>query len=117
MPLGRASARTGGETASGARPIVPSLALHKSAALPLVLTLLAASTFLPEELSFFVFGLRLTTSRLILLLLTPALIVPLGSKIAAGRYRFVLSDAIVFMTGVWMILSPHRLQSMVLFQL
>lgn len=81
----------------------------KVAAAPLALTLIVITTFLPEELSFDVFGLRLTVTRLIFLVLTPVLAVRLGQKMGAGRYRFLLSDLLVVVTGIWMILAPANI--------
>jgi hypothetical protein len=74
--------------------------------MPLSLTLIVIALFVPVELSFYVVGLRLTAIRLIFLLLTPVLLVRLARKISAGRYRFVLSDLLVVLSGFWMILAP-----------
>src|SRR5882757_3130837 len=48
---------------------------RSAATMPFVLTLVLIGMFLPEELSFFLFGLRLTVVRLIYLLLAPILLV------------------------------------------
>jgi len=90
----------------GTWPTARPIASPRSAAIPLVLFLIAASIFLPEQFSFFVLGLRLTATRLIFILLTPALVIQLGKKIATGRYRFVVSDAAVLLTGFWMVYAP-----------
>src|SRR5258708_21516067 len=79
------------------------VAARNEAALPLALKLIAITTFLPEELSFYILGLRLPAIRLILIVLTPLLLIRLGQRLAAGRYRFVLSDLFVFLAGFWMI--------------
>ncbi len=92
-----------------ARTNVRSTVSGRRVAIPLVLTLIAAATFLPEELSFFVFGLRLTVARLIFLLLIPTLVIRLGKKIASRQYRFVVSDAAIVLTGVWMIYAPANI--------
>ncbi len=42
--------------------------------MPFVLTLILFTLFLPQELSFYILGLRLTVTRLIFLLLTPVLV-------------------------------------------
>ncbi len=75
-------------------------------ALPLSLTLLTLSLCVPAELSFYLFGLRLTVTRLLLLLLTPVLIVKAAKKLSSRRYRFVLSDLFVPLSGFWMIWAP-----------
>jgi O-antigen ligase len=73
--------------------------------LPVVLALVVVSNFLPAELSFFIFGLRLTATRLLLILLTPYLLMLLGRKISSGHYRFVLSDLAVLLAGLWMLIA------------
>jgi hypothetical protein len=77
-------------------------------AAPWSLKLVVATTFLPEGLSFFLFDLRLTATRVILLLLTPVLVMRAGQLLASGRYRFVLSDLLVPLAGVWMFLAPAQ---------
>ena len=86
----------------------PGSALHQvlPAKLPLSLKAVLALLFLPPELSLFLGDLRLTPERLILLLLTPVVVVRLGQKIAARRYRFIASDLFVFMAALWMFLGP-----------
>jgi hypothetical protein len=44
-------------------------------------------------------------ARIVLLVLTPVLVVRFVRVLAAGRYRFVLSDPLVLLTGVWIILA------------
>lgn len=48
-------------------------------------------------------GLRLPAARLLLLLTAPYVLIQLVQKIGDGRYRFVLSDVLVLLTGSWMI--------------
>jgi hypothetical protein len=72
---------------------------------PIVIRLIVISNFLPEQLSFFIAGMRLTLTRVILIAVTPLLVMRLGAKVAAGRYRFVLSDLFVPVAGVWMVLA------------
>lgn len=62
--------------------------------------------FLPQEASFFVFGLRLTPERVVLLALTPVVFVEIVKKWSAGHYRFVASDIFVIMAGLWMFIGP-----------
>jgi hypothetical protein len=68
----------------------------------LILRLILVTLFIPIELSFFIFNMRLTVIRLIFLVLTPILFVRLGLKIANGSYRFVLSDIFVLLCALWM---------------
>src|SRR5271166_5251025 len=74
--------------------------------LSFVLKLILFVLFLPQEASFFAFGLRLTFTRLILIILTPMLFARLGNKMATGRYRFVASDLFVPMAALWMFIGP-----------
>jgi hypothetical protein len=83
-----------------------SAAARGAATMPFVLTLILIGLFIPEELSFYVFGLRLTVIRLIFLLLAPFLLARWTQKVSAGRYRFVLSDLFVVLTGFWFIYAP-----------
>lgn len=91
--------------ASSYVPSRPRLSARSTAALPPALSLVAITIFLPEELSFYILGLRLTATRLIFLLLLPLLAQALSHRITTGRYRFVLSDLFVPLTGGWMILA------------
>lgn len=81
------------------------------AAAPLSTKLIIFSLFLPEGLSFYVLGLRLTVTRLIFLVVTPVLIVRLARSLSSGRYRFVFSDLFVPLTGIWMFLAVSLSQS------
>ena len=74
--------------------------------LPLTLKLILWTFFLPEGLSFFVAGLRLTVIRVIFLALTPVLVARLAANMASGRYRFVASDLFVPLTTLWMFVGP-----------
>jgi hypothetical protein len=84
----------------------PSLHRDLPAKLPLPLKIVLALLFLPQELSLFFGDLRLTPERLFLLLLTPIVVIRLGQKIAAGRYRFIASDLFAFIAAIWMFLGP-----------
>jgi len=75
---------------------------------PAALRVIVVSLFLPEELSFTLLGLRLTVTRLILLVLTPILLMRVGRMLGTGRYRFVLSDLFVPLAGLWMIIGPSN---------
>jgi len=74
--------------------------------LSLALKLILFTVFLPQELSFFVAGLRLTLTRFIFIILSPIIFVRLGKKMAAGHYRFVASDLFVTMAALWMFIGP-----------
>ena len=76
------------------------------APLSIALKILLLTLFLPEAFSFFVFGLRLTFTRVICLFLAPMLTARFIAKIASGNYRFVASDLFVPLSGIWMILGP-----------
>ena len=80
--------------------------------LPFVLTLIAFGLFIPEELSFYLFGLRLTVIRLIFLLLAPVLLVKGVKKFSAGLYRFVPSDLFVIAAGFWLIYGPANIDGL-----
>jgi hypothetical protein len=89
----------------------PNTAAHRHAgasaiSIPPALKLIALVIFLPVELSFYVFGLRLTLIRLVLFLLTPVLLVQLCQLLASGKRRFVFSDLMIALAGVWMLASP-----------
>jgi hypothetical protein len=92
-----------------ARAVTQRTAAESQVAIPWSLSLIAITTFLPVELSFYIFGLRLTAARLLFLILTPLLLVRLGGKMAAGRYRFVLSDLFVPLAGFWIIYAPANI--------
>jgi hypothetical protein len=85
---------------------------RRRSAIPLALALIAITTFFPEELSFYIVGLRFTATRLIFIMLTPVLIVRLGQKISTGRYRFVLSDLLIVLAGIWMIYAPANIEGL-----
>jgi hypothetical protein len=73
---------------------------------PRILKLIVVAIFLPEQLSFYFLGMRLTVARLIFIALTPVLLIKLGQKLATARYRFVLSDFFVPLAGCWMLIGP-----------
>lgn len=79
--------------------------VSRKALLPPVVKVVILTLFLPEGLSFYIGGLRLTVTRLMFLGMTPILIVQMVRLLSAGSYRFVLSDLFVPLTGVWMFLA------------
>jgi hypothetical protein len=89
------------------------LDVRKTVALPFVLSLILIVLWLPQETSFYIFGLRLTATRLIFLLLAPALIVKFGQRLSSGRYRFILSDFLFLFAGFWMIYAPANVDGLV----
>ncbi len=74
--------------------------------LPLSLQLIILTVFLPQQTSLFIAGLRLTATRLILLLLTPIVFLRLSKLILSHRYRFVASDLFVLLASLWMFIGP-----------
>src|SRR6266849_2275493 len=78
---------------------------------PLV-ALIVISIFVPEAFGFFLFDLRLTIARALLLVTMPALIFTFGELVAASRYRFVLSDLLFPIAMVWMILSQSQIDGL-----
>jgi hypothetical protein len=90
-----------------------AVAAQSAAKMPFVLTLIVVGLFIPEELSFYVLGLRLTVIRLIFLLLAPVLLARWIQKVSAGRYRFVLSDLFVVLTGFWLIYAPANVDGLI----
>jgi hypothetical protein len=87
---------------------------RRAAKMPLVLTMVVVGLFIPQELSFYLFGLRLTVVRLIFLLLAPVLIAKAAAKLSAGRLRILPSDLLVIMSGFWLIYAPANLDSLAL---
>ena len=92
------------------RPFIPSYrpiaAVPRSisaARVPLLLKLIAFVIFLPEELSFWVFGFRLSCVRLVLFLSTPILLVRLTLLLASRKRHLVASDIFVLLMGTWMV--------------
>jgi hypothetical protein len=99
--------------ASSVTPAIGNVAGHtrqravsKVVKVPFSLALIAISIVLPEELSFYIFDLRFTATRLIFILLTPVIVFRLIQKISAGGYHFVLPDLFVLLSGFWMVYAP-----------
>jgi hypothetical protein len=74
--------------------------------LTLALKLILLTFFLPEGLSIFIAGLRLTLTRLIFMAIAPMLVARFAAKMGSGRYRFVASDLFVPLTAFWMFVGP-----------
>ena len=60
---------------------------------------------MPEETSIFIGGLRLTVARIILLVLLPYALFRFGQHMVTRSYRFVVSDALIIPTALWMVLA------------
>jgi hypothetical protein len=73
---------------------------------PRLLTLIAISMFLPEEASFLFGELRMTVVRLLFLIISPLVVWRFVQLIVRGRYRFIWSDALVPIAGLWMFVGP-----------
>jgi hypothetical protein len=76
---------------------------------PFVLVLIAMTVFLPEETSFYFGELRITICRILLLLIAPAILFRFARLTAGGNYRFVWSDVLVPVTGLWMFVGPAKI--------
>ena len=74
--------------------------------MPFVLILIAVTMFIPEEASFFFGERRMTVARLLFLLIAPALPFRFIQLLIQGKYRFIWSDALVPLTGLWMLIAP-----------
>ncbi|MGO9545640.1 MAG: O-antigen ligase family protein [Rhodomicrobium sp.] len=74
--------------------------------LPLSMKLVVLTLFLPEQLSIFIAGLRLSEVRIIFLLLAPLAFLRFSRKRLTGRYRFIASDLFVPLAGLWMFVGP-----------
>lgn len=85
---------------------------ERNIGVPLPLKLIVIAALLPDEISFRVVGLLLSPERLLLLALTPVVLMRMGRLAAAGRYRFVLSDIFVPITGFWMFGSLMQTEDM-----
>src|SRR5689334_10228463 len=88
-------------TAFGAR-----LAQPAKVRLPISLKLIVLSLFLPEAMSFYLGSLRLTCTRLLFIMLVPAVSSQIQTKVASGQYRFVASDLFVSAATLWIFIGP-----------
>jgi hypothetical protein len=90
-------------------PATPRRGGASSVKVPLVLVLIALTMFLPEEASFYFGGFRMTMYRLLLLLIMPAILFRFVRLMVSGNYRFVWSDVLVPVTGLWMFVGPAEI--------
>jgi hypothetical protein len=99
-------------SAAAQGPAATSVLIDEAAPLPVPLKLVLISLFLPEAMSFFVAGLRLTVTRVIFLVLAPVLFIKFGQKVATRRYVFVWSDVFVPLASLWMFVGPAVTQGL-----
>jgi hypothetical protein len=74
-----------------------------------MLKVVAVSALLPDEIGLYVEGLRFSFARIVLSVLAPVLVMRFGQAVIAGRYRLVLSDLFVVLTGFWMFLALGKM--------
>jgi hypothetical protein len=91
-------------------PATPRRGGTSSVKVPLVLVLIALTVFLPEEASFYFGATRMTICRLLLLLIAPAILFRFVQLTVRGNYRFVWSDLLVPVTGLWMFVGPYEME-------
>ena len=91
-------------------PATPRRGGASSVKAPFVLVLIALTMFLPEETSFFFGELRMTMYRLLLLLIAPAILFLFVRMTVSGNYRFVWSDVLVPVAGLWMFVGPSEIE-------
>jgi hypothetical protein len=84
----------------------------QTATVPLLLTLIAVTMWLPEESSFYVGSIRMTVVRIFLLLIAPATIYRFAQLFSDPGYRFVWDDALMPILGIWMIVAPAVTESL-----
>src|SRR5580704_10060456 len=76
--------------------------------LPFVVKLMLIFNFLPDALSFFIGGMRLTVVRVLFLWSAPVLLSRLATRIAEDTYRIIPSDVFVILAGMWMFVSAAQ---------
>lgn len=91
-------------------PATPKRRGAFSVKVPLVLVLIALAMFLPEESSFYFGERRMTVCRLLLLLIAPPILFLFVRSAVRGNYRFVWSDVLVPVTGLWMFVGPIEIE-------
>lgn len=80
--------------------------------LPFALRLVLITLCIPVEFSFYLFGLRLTATRLIFLILTPVLLAKFARKLTTNHYQFVFSDLFIVLIGCWFIYAPANMDGL-----
>jgi O-antigen ligase len=84
----------------------------QTATVPLLLTLIAVTVWLPEESSFYVGSFRMTVVRIFLLLIAPATIYRFAQLFSDPGYRFVWDDALMPILAIWMVVAPAVAESL-----
>ncbi|HZB91860.1 MAG TPA: hypothetical protein VE397_10490 [Stellaceae bacterium] len=74
--------------------------------------LIVVSIFVPEAFGFFLFDLRLTIARALLLVAMPVIVFSLGGLLGSSQYRFALSDLLFPVTAAWMILAEAEIDGL-----
>lgn len=74
--------------------------------------LVVVSIFVPEAFGFFLFDLRLTIARALLLVTTPVIVFSLGGLVGSSQYRFAFSDFLFPVTAAWMILAEAEIDGL-----
>ncbi len=54
----------------------------------------------------------MTVARLVRLPLAPCALIAYGRQVRSRRYRFVLSDLLMPLTGLWMIVAPSTVDGL-----
>jgi hypothetical protein len=84
----------------------------QTAAIPLMLTLIAITMWLPEEAQFSLGSLHMMIVRVPLLLIAPATVFRFAQLLSKDSYRFVWNDVLIPISGVWMIIAPSVAESL-----
>lgn len=74
--------------------------------------LFVISIFIPEAFGFFLFDLRLTPVRALLLVSVPFILFMLVGNVAARRYRFQVADLVFLVTMVWMVCADAQIDGL-----
>ena len=77
----------------------------KTETVPLTLTLIAVTMFLPEETSFYIGTIRMTIVRALLLLVAPIILFRFTKMSSKPSYRFVWADVLIPILGLWMMVA------------
>jgi hypothetical protein len=93
-------------------PASQRIGAKRNVSVPFPLKLIVIAALLPDEISFRLAGLLLSPARLVLLVLTPVVLMRMGRLVATARYRFVLSDLFILLTGFWMFYALMQTEPM-----
>ena len=67
-----------------------------------LMLLLVVSVLLPDEIGFTLFGGRFNSTRVILIVLLPCVLVGFVQRVGHGQYRFVLADLLTMSAVLWL---------------